>query len=276
MELRDAKIALIEPNKHEANMLADMLRMAGADKIRRYADCTEAMSGLEVYSATVILIDEEAGPSGAVAWTRQFRRSHRVMNRKAPVFVLSRQMSRLLAENCRHGGVNALIGKPMSSAVLIATIKKVLAKPRPFIDAENYVGPCRRAGIVTAGLPSKRRKSDEDTIGHVDALAAAAAVFEQAAKNALQDGTSLETCAAPLQALRDVAAKAGDGPMMRACASAALLLTAREQGAFATMGACVARISTLAATKPDEQAARDALAEDIRQAVAHIATAVAA
>lgn len=277
MELRDAKIALIEPNKYEANMFADMLRMADADKIRRYADCAEALSGLEVYSAAVILIDEEAGPLGAVAWARQFRRSARVLNRKAAVFVLSRQMSRLLAENCRHAGVNALIGKPMSSAVLIATIKKVLAKPRPFIDAENYVGPCRRAGIVTAGLPTKRRKSDSEGVAHIDALTQAAAAFKRAAEAAASSGKDHDACATALESLRDLAAKAGDGPMMRACASLGLLLMSAKDAAFnATIGACAVRVSTLAATRPDDQAARDALAEDIRQAVAHVAAAVAA
>ena len=37
-----------------------------------------------------------------------------------------------MAEQCRHAGANALIGKPISAKVLLATITKVLSKPREF------------------------------------------------------------------------------------------------------------------------------------------------
>ncbi|NJM35956.1 MAG: hypothetical protein HC850_16135 [Rhodomicrobium sp.] len=49
---------------------------------------------------------------------------------------------------------------PISGGVIINTVKKVLARPRPFIDEAGYVGPCRRAGIVIAGVGSRRRRSD--------------------------------------------------------------------------------------------------------------------
>ena len=53
--------------------------------------------------------------------------------RQAAVFLTSRAFSRSLAEDCRHAGANALIGKPISAKVLTATISKVLSKPREFI-----------------------------------------------------------------------------------------------------------------------------------------------
>lgn len=74
--------------------------------------------------------------------------------RKAPVFVISSTLTLALAESFRHAGANAIIGKPISTAAQLNTMRKVLANPRPFIEGANYVGPCRRAGIVTAGQAS--------------------------------------------------------------------------------------------------------------------------
>ena len=76
------------------------------------------------------------------------------------MFIVSAALTLALAERCGIDGAIAIIGKPISSAVLSNTIKKVLGKPRPFIEGANYVGPCRRAGIVTAGTGKHRRQTD--------------------------------------------------------------------------------------------------------------------
>ncbi|MBX3510902.1 MAG: response regulator, partial [Hyphomonadaceae bacterium] len=153
-------VCLLEPNKFERQIILDLLRNAGCEKIRVCADASEAQETLELYNANVVIAAFELGATDGAAWTRAFRRNHNLANRKAAIFITSGAFSRTMAEQCRHAGANALIGKPISGKVLTATVTKVLANPRPFIDAEGYVGPCRRAGIVTAGAPKKRRKVD--------------------------------------------------------------------------------------------------------------------
>lgn len=121
------------------------------------------------------------GPMDGAAWTRVYRRNQALPGRKQAIFITSGAFS-LMAEECRHVGANALIGKPISAKVLMATITR---RASEFIDAQGYVGPCRRAGIVTAGAkPCKRRKADEfvtvdaktlETV--VEALVAAAAAY---------------------------------------------------------------------------------------------------
>lgn len=153
---------VIEPNKFERQIIVDLLRNAGVDKIKAFGDADAGLDTLEAYNANVVIVSFEIAPADAAAWTRGFRRNQNVLNRKAAIFITSSAFSRAMAEECRHAGANALIGKPLSAKVLTTTITKVLANPRPFIDAAGYVGPCRRAGIVTAGAPKKRRKADDE------------------------------------------------------------------------------------------------------------------
>jgi CheY-like chemotaxis protein len=282
MNPRDWNVLLIEPNKFEGQIMVDLLRNAGVDKIKLIGDSQAAMDALELLAPNVIIAAVESTPLDGVAWTRLFRRNTRVVNRKAPIFLTSRAFSRSLAEECRHAGVNALVGKPLSAKSLIATVTKVLASPREFIDAQGYVGPCRRAGIVTAGPVQKRRKIDESKpAAGAGAMTLIDIVAELSrATTAYVGGTGeVEPCQAALKRVQACAVNAGDGPLMRACAAFGLHFSSkglRPEAARAALEACITGVTELAATPVEETERRDAMAERVRQAVAKAASLRAA
>jgi CheY-like chemotaxis protein len=269
-------ICVVEPNKFERKIIVDLLRNAGVDKIKAVADGDAALDLLEVYNANVVISSFELPAADGAAWTRGFRRNKKLANRKAAIFITSGAFSLAMAEQCRHGGANALIGKPLSAKVLIATINKVLSNPRPFIDAEGYVGPCRRAGIVTAGAPKKRRQADAakaapetQTLAHVvGALTSATAAFAA-------DSGKGDACEAALRHVQAYAVNAADGPLMRTCAAFTLQIktsrTARTDAARAALQACVQGVTELATIEKGATERRDAVAERVREAVAKAA-----
>ncbi len=280
-------VCVIEPNKYEAQIVQDMLWNAGVLNIRVFTDAALAMDSLEGFNANIVLTTFELGKQDAAVWTRAFRRNQRAANRKAAVFILSGAFSRSMAETCRHAGANALIGKPISNKALLDTIKKVLSAPREFIDAEGYVGPCRRAGIVTAGTgatgsTSKRRKADKPVEKPAAAPAAGGMptlTFEQAvgalaaATNQFKmDPSAAATCEAALRFVQAYAVAGKDQPMMRACAAFAQQITATKSlpadVARVALDACVNAVTELARLKADDSAKREEIAETARQAVA--------
>lgn len=271
MQAKDWIICLIEPNKFEGKIMLDLLRSAGAEKIAIFTDSAAAMQALELYPANIVIAAVESSPIDGVNWTRAFRRNPRVLDRKAPIYLTSRAFSRSLAEECRHAGVNALIGKPISGKILIATVKKVLDNPRTFIDAEGYVGPCRRAGIVTAGAPKQRRKSEADRAAAAETLAEVVSDLGKAITEFAAAAGSPDACHAGLGRVQAYAVNAGDGPMMRACAAFTRQLSARDlrpEAAKAALAACMAGLEELASTPAEEEQKRDAIAERVRLAVA--------
>jgi CheY-like chemotaxis protein len=270
-------VCVIEPNKFERQIIVDLLRNAGVDKIRAVADGEAALDLLEVYNANVVVAAFELAPADAAAWTRGFRRNKKVANRKAAIFITSGAFSLAMAEQCRHAGANALIGKPLSAKVLIATITKVLANPRPFIDAEGYVGPCRRAGIVTAGAPKKRRKNDAECAAEAETqtLAHVVGALSAATKAFAADVAKADACDAALRRVQAYAVNAGDGPLMRACAAFTLQINAcrsvRNDVTRAALEACAQGVTELASIDPGQAQRRDAVAERVREAVAKAA-----
>lgn len=277
-------VCVIEPNKYEAQIVQDMLWNAGVQNIRVFTDAALAADALESFHANIVLATFELGKQqDAATWTRAFRRNTRAANRKAAVFILSGAFSRALAETCRHAGVNALIGKPISNKALLETIRKVLAAPREFIDAENYVGPCRRAGIVTAGATGKRRKADKPMeTPQAPGAAMPTLTFEQAV-GALAAATAQfklnpsagATCEAALRFVQAYAVAGKDQPMMRACAAFAQQIVATKnmpaEVARAALDACVEAVIELARLKADDGAKRESIAEDVRLTVAKAA-----
>jgi len=280
MNVKNWTVCLIEPNKFEGQIILDLLRNAGVDRVRVFTDPDEAMDALKIYNANIIVSSFELPFGDGATWTRLLRRNLGLANRQAAVFITSSAFSRAMAEECRHAGCNALIGKPISSKVLLATINKVLGAPRPFIDAEGYVGPCRRAGIVTAGAPRRRRKADggaadANKAPSADLLKLAIQALGAAAVQFAADPTQPRDCETALRAVQGYAVNAGDGPLMRACAAFALQLnSARTQPAEvakAALEACVNGVSKLAATPRSNAHEREVMAEGVRQAVAKAA-----
>src|SRR5262245_36792553 len=119
MQPREWTICIIEPNKLDVQIMVDMLRNAGVERIKIFHDSAAAMEAVELFAPNVIIAAHDAAPLDGVAWTKTFRRKHNAMNRKAPIFVTARALSKAVAEDCRHGGANAVIVKPLSSQSLI-------------------------------------------------------------------------------------------------------------------------------------------------------------
>lgn len=272
MDVKDWAVCLIEPNKFERQIVIDLLRYANVGKltVMEYAD--EALEVLEAYRANVIITSFELDDQNAADWTRKFRRSKDVANRKAAVFVTSAAFSRTMAEQCRHAGANALIGKPLSAGTLLNTIRKVLLNPREFIDAPNYVGPCRRAGIVTAGDPVLRRKGDqaeEAAPAPTLTLEQAAEALGAAASLYLMDPKQTKTCEAALRFVQAHAVNANDAPLMSVCRAFAQQLAAQNTPADARrfgVESCVDGVMILT-TKKLKPAERAFLAERTQNAV---------
>lgn len=150
---------IIAATRFEAQTLTDQLRAINVGVLRSTIDTAHALDDITLVPADLIFVARECKPMSGTEWVRLFRRAIDCSARKAAVFMIAPRLTASVAELCRNAGANAIIGKPASAATIRNTISKVLAKPRPFIETSVYVGPCRRAGIITS-RSAKRRRND--------------------------------------------------------------------------------------------------------------------
>ncbi|MEZ5960681.1 MAG: response regulator [Hyphomonadaceae bacterium] len=270
--MRNWTVLVVEPNKFEGQIIVDLLRNAGCARVKVVQDQAQAIDLLLVYGANVVIASFEMSPLDGAAWTRLYRRNQKLPGRKQAIFITSGAFSLAMAEQCRHAGANALIGKPISAKVLLSTINKVLSKPREFIDAEGYVGPCRRAGIVTAGAPKARRKADDLASAEAKTVQSAVDDLVAAAAACAADFSMIEGCERALRPLHAYAVNSGDGPLMRACSAFALQLSSAEglrpEAVRTSLEACVNGVVKLVSLGAGQAAGREEIAESVRLAVA--------
>jgi CheY-like chemotaxis protein len=281
MNVKSWHVCLIEPNKFEGQIIVDILKNAGVDNIKMFTSQDDALEALARCNPNVVITSYEMAPLDGAAWTKAFRRNRKLPCRKSAIFITSSAFSRAMAEDCRHAGANALIGKPLSAKVLTATINKVLTQPRQFIDAEGYVGPCRRAGIVTAGAPRKRRKVDgaAEAANEADTLAQAFAALTVALTQMSQGQGGASQCESALRRVQAYAVNANDAALMSVCGVLAQQLTAhdlRSEAGKTALQICAAGIDQLATLGLGATEQRANVAAGVRQALAKVALAKAA
>src|SRR6185312_15154144 len=149
----------------------------------------------------------------------------------------------------------------------------VLTQPREFIDAEGYVGPCRRAGIVTAGAPRKRRKADDGgaTVDEADTLAQAFASLTRALTQMASGKGGAAQCEGALRRVQAYAVNANDAALMVVCGTLAQQLTAhdlRSEAGKTALNVCAGGISRLAELGLGATEERAQVAAQVKNAMA--------
>lgn len=125
--------------------------------------------------------------------------------------------------------------------------------------------------------PKKRRKADDSVEAKAATLTLAQVVAALAGATAAfaADARKADGCEAALRFVQAYAVNAGDGPLMRACAAFALQVNTsrsqRNEAARLALETCVNGVTQLAATPLAQAEAREAIAENVRHAVAKAA-----
>lgn len=77
-------------------------------------------------------------------------------NRQLPIIMATSQLSEQDIAEMRDAGVNEIVAKPCSIAQLLKRIEAIAARPREFVDTDEFVGPSRRRKNSPISGPERR------------------------------------------------------------------------------------------------------------------------
>ncbi len=159
-ELATASILVFEHTPEEARAVGQVLCSFGARNVREVFQLSAARAAATSERLDLIIADPYAAVGQAMDFLRWARRAPNVANRFAPAILLAAAGERSPIATLRMAGANFIIAKPYTTETLRNRIDWVGRDQRPFIEAEHYVGPCRR--ITPDGKPVRggRRASD--------------------------------------------------------------------------------------------------------------------
>ncbi len=168
-QTRTVSILLAESNPQIRTAVRSMLLHYEFSNITEVSDSRVFMDSIRSTPYGVILLDSGIANLDAVAITRFIRSGKMGLNRTAAIILLAHRSDLAFVYEARDAGVTEFVAKPFSSAVLMTRLISALERPRPFIAADGYTGPCRRVGRLHPDIePPKQRIDDPLTMRHED------------------------------------------------------------------------------------------------------------
>ncbi|MFT3996675.1 MAG: response regulator [Asticcacaulis sp.] len=148
-------VLIVEDNDGLRRMVVEVLRSAGFTQLVQARDAEEAIELLGAHNPDLMVLDWNLPSMSGVDLVRLMRKAAvaedpRFPNPRMPVIMLtSRHRSGDVTE-ARNAGADEFVVKPFSMRSLMRAAASCLCRPRPFVIAQSYIGPCRR-----------RRKGDD-------------------------------------------------------------------------------------------------------------------
>lgn len=156
------RVLVVDSASASARMAGDLMKSMGARQIALAARTDRAFGVLVDFEPQIILI-ELAGPDlDGLEFTRRLRRSA-VASRKAPVIMITAEATAASIVAARNAGVHEFLRKPYTAGDLFRRVENVALKPRPWIEAQSYVGPDRRRFNSGEFAGTKKRRTDAFT-----------------------------------------------------------------------------------------------------------------
>lgn len=163
LNFESVNILLLEQSVHALEIMQQMLFGFGARNFDRTVTIDEAKTVVGRKTLDLITVDPNLKEGDGLAFVRWLRKSGLEPNRFAPLMVLSANGSNMSVMRARDAGASFFIVKPITPAILMDRILRVIRDKRPFVVADNYAGPDRR--FKFEGPPvgeAPRRSTDLD------------------------------------------------------------------------------------------------------------------
>ena len=141
--LQAMRIMLVDDNPHMRAILHSILDGLGVRQIMECADGATALNTLRAWPADIVIVDYQMAPVDGVQFTYLVRNAPDSTDPYLPIIMATAYADKKRVYEARDAGVTEIIVKPITPRAVIDRLNYVIFKPRPFVRAEGYFGPCR-------------------------------------------------------------------------------------------------------------------------------------
>jgi DNA-binding response OmpR family regulator len=146
---------IADPSTHMAGLVTLMLHTLKLRAVDEVGDARHAAESLGRRPYTLMLIDDQLGSEDDFSLIRTLRRTADHVNRTMPIIMMAAAPEAGLILRARDAGVTEFLRKPFSAQHIQLRLDAIRNAPRPFVEAESYIGPDRRRHEIE-GTPNRR------------------------------------------------------------------------------------------------------------------------
>ncbi|MDE2184122.1 MAG: response regulator [Alphaproteobacteria bacterium] len=151
---------VVENDQYSTAIMAQILRGFGLSKHVFTATGEEAQSRIPGGRFDLMICESVLPDMPAGDLIRWVRRQEVPEIRFIPIVVLTGYTQISVVVSVRDAGANCVVRKPVSPNILLDHMIWAAKSDRPFIETEDYIGPCRRFKNVGPPYGVGRRKTD--------------------------------------------------------------------------------------------------------------------
>lgn len=138
------QVLLLDDSPPMRAIVSEVLRAAGVQTIIEAGTPGDAWAKLVQHPIDVAIVDYNMQPMNGVEFTRRVRTAPDSPSPLLPIIMMTGHAERRRVMQARDAGVSEFIVKPVTAKVLMERLYAVVLKPRAFVQAPGFVGPCRR------------------------------------------------------------------------------------------------------------------------------------
>lgn len=147
--LAGARVLVVDDHSFTIGLIKDVLYASGAAEVTSALDGAEALALMRSCQPNLVITDWRMPGLDGLAFTEIVRRAAvtrdpRIPDPQVPIVLLSAHASARAVETARRAGVNEVVVKPFTIAILLKRLVSAMTQPRGFVVSDAYVGPDRR------------------------------------------------------------------------------------------------------------------------------------
>ena len=159
--LRQIKFLLVDDQPVIRSIVSAILKSAGAQTIEYACDGSSALEAMRTQQFDIVITDMMMAGVDGLDLVRLVRGASDSPNVYQPIIMLTARTEAAFVHAARDAGVTESACKPISAANLLSRVNAVIMRPRPFVRAGEFFGPCRRRRSDERLQSLKRRKADQ-------------------------------------------------------------------------------------------------------------------
>lgn len=156
------RILVGDAGRHTRAMISDILRSSGFRDLLQAATETDLVKLVDQHRPKIIVMAASFPGISGLTFAQQIRSGFNFVPRETSIILTTDAPTRSFLEASRTVGVDEVVAVPFTMQTLMARIRSVVDRPRPFVDCPTYVGPCRRRVMLQDYKGPLRRAADPD------------------------------------------------------------------------------------------------------------------
>lgn len=151
------RFLIVDSNPLAADLARDLLLTMGATSVLVAHALDEALRILGSDHVDILVTELHLPPKDGLELIHMIRSGETGANRQMPILVMSAKSARDHVFDARDAGVTEFIAKPYGVEGFYRRMVGLVARPRAFVDSDDYFGPDRRRRQVPYNGPERRQ-----------------------------------------------------------------------------------------------------------------------